>query len=131
MTFKGRRLLRLLRHPGDLLLFLRILLFAAAVPILFRLKMTAVQAVIEPREILPAPDRVDQIVRYTDLALHHGWPAVRRSCLVRGTTLYYFLRRAGLDVALWFGVGYVDGKLAGHCWLMKDGEPYLEGKDPQ
>src|SRR5262249_24965240 len=114
-------------------LFLRIILFAASVPLLYRLKMPAVHVVLEPRTAPPAPalDHVDAIVRYTDLALHFGWPVVRRSCLIRGTTLYYFLRRAGLDVALCFGVGYLNGALSGHCWLMKGGAPYLESSDPR
>lgn len=53
-------------------------------------------------------------------------PGIRRSCLTRGVTLYYFLTRAGVDVSLCFGVGTVEGVMGAHCWLVKDGEPYLE-----
>jgi hypothetical protein len=46
-------------------------------------------------------------------------------------THYYFLRRAGLDVELSFGMGKLDDQYAGHCWLVKDGEPFLEDSDPR
>ena len=35
-----------------------------------------------------------------------------------------------MDVTLCFGMGRVAGEFAGHCWLMKDGQPFLEAKDP-
>jgi hypothetical protein len=61
-------------------------------------------------------------------------PLVRRGCLTRGLTLYASLRRAGVDVQLTFGMGptgaAVDG-YDGHCWLVLDGEPYLEQRDPR
>jgi hypothetical protein len=66
-------------------------------------------------------------------ALRVGRPLVRRGCLTRGITLYYFLRRAGADVRLCFGLGAVDGGdgFDGHCWLVLAGEPYLEPRDPR
>jgi hypothetical protein len=65
--------------------------------------------------------------------LQAGRPLVRRGCLTRGVTLYYCLRRAGVDVGLTFGMGRVDGGdgFDGHCWLVKGGEPYLEARDPR
>ena len=61
-----------------------------------------------------------------------GRPLVRPGCLTRGITGYYILRRAGLDVALCFGVGLVPGtEVAGHCWLVLDGEPVLETAEPR
>jgi hypothetical protein len=44
-------------------------------------------------------------------------------------TLYYFLRRAGLDVVLCFGARWRDKQkeqLTGHCWLERGGKPFLE-----
>jgi hypothetical protein len=64
-------------------------------------------------------------------AIHAGWPAVRPGCLTRGVTLYVFLRRAGMDVALSFGMGKPGKEFAGHCWLVMDGEPILERRDPR
>jgi hypothetical protein len=56
---------------------------------------------------------------------------VRRGCLTRGLTRYYFLRRAGMDIALCFGMGRRNGEFMGHCWLVKDNEPFLEAEDPR
>lgn len=67
------------------------------------------------------------------LAPRIGRPLVRSGCLTRGVTLYWFLRRAGLEVELRFGLDPDDaGDLTdGHCWLTLDGEPYLEPRDPR
>jgi hypothetical protein len=47
-------------------------------------------------------------------------------------TLFWFLRRAGLDVELRFGLDPAPGaEVDGHCWLTLDGEPYLEKQDPR
>ena len=56
-------------------------------------------------------------------------PVVRSGCLTRGVTLYWLLRRAGVPVELCFGVGRPGEELAGHCWLTRDGRPYLEPAD--
>jgi hypothetical protein len=51
-------------------------------------------------------------------------------CLRRSLTRYYYLRRAGLPVAVQFGARFVRGKpdreIAGHAWLTLDGQPYFE-----
>jgi hypothetical protein len=79
----------------------------------------------------PQPDRIQKIAEYVGYAQRLGRPLVRPGCLTRELTLYYFLRRAGLDVELCFGMGYVSNEFAGHCWLVKDGEPFMEAKDPR
>ena len=125
--------LRQLHNLADLLLFLRLFFFAAAVPALMRLKLPRLETLLTPRQMPPAPEqaRVQKIINYTDTVLRVGKPLVRSRCLTRGLTLYYFLKRAGLQVSLWFGVASVEGQLAGHCWLVKDGEPFSEPKDPR
>jgi hypothetical protein len=40
------------------------------------------------------------------------------------------LRRAGVDVALCFGAGPYQGQFAAHCWLERNGAPFLEPADP-
>jgi Transglutaminase-like superfamily len=114
-------------------LFLRICAFASIVPYLLRLKITTVAKIIEPGEDRPAAadDRANRITKYIEIAMRHGKPAVRPGCLTRGTTRYYFLRRAGVDVTLCFGMGRRDQGFIGHCWLVKDREPYLEIEDPR
>lgn len=78
------------------------------------------------------PDQVTaQLGRWVDAIMRRGRPVIRPGCQTRGVTLYYALRREGLDVALCFGVGTVAGAVEGHCWIDLDGEPQLEPFDPR
>jgi len=120
------------RSIPDVFLFFHILFFAAAVPFLLRLKLSRVESLLEPRTSSPVDwDRVEQIAEYVEMAIRAGHPLVRPGCLTRGVTRYYFFRRNGLDVSLCFGMGQVKGVFAGHCWLIKDGVPFMEARDPR
>jgi hypothetical protein len=123
------------RTLSDYVLFVRVFLFAAAVPLLMRLKISKLGAVLEPGSDPRAvdPEQIRKISAYTQRAIWMGKPLVRPGCLTLGLTRYYFLRRAGLDLALLFGMGRIEeGKeVEGHCWLVRDGEPYLETVDPR
>jgi hypothetical protein len=126
---------RNLRIPAvsKLFLFLRVFLFAAAVPHLMRLKLAHLAAVLEPGwEPRPVdPDRAGEIAAYVETAIKRGRPLVRPGCLTLGITRYYFFRRAGMDVSLHFGMKRIGKEYVGHCWLVRDGEPYLEKQDPR
>jgi hypothetical protein len=117
-------------QANDVLLHLRITSFAAAVPILARLSLPRLARVLRPQHAPSVADtnQVDRIVALTEGAMRQRF--VRRSCLVRGLTLYYFLSRAGLDVSLCFGMGPIRDGMAGHCWLDRDGQPFMEKQDP-
>jgi len=120
------------RSIPDVLLFFQVLIFAAAVPFLLRLKLSRVKALLEPR--IPSSanrDRVEQITEYVEMAIRRGRPLVRPGCLTRGVTRYYFFRRDGMDVSLCFGMGQVKEEFVGHCWLVKDGVPFMETRDPR
>jgi hypothetical protein len=120
------------RSISDVFLFLQVLLFAAAVPFLLRLKLSRVQTLLEPR--IPSPanqERMEQITEYVERAIRAGRPLVRPGCLTRGVTRYFFFRRNGQDVSLCFGVGQDEEKFVGHCWLVKDGVPFMEPRDPR
>jgi Transglutaminase-like superfamily len=120
------------RCNRDVFLFLQILFFAAVVPILLRLKLWRVEALLEPKiQGMAERDRVEQIAAYVEIAIREGRPLVHPGCLTRGVTRYYFLRRDGLDVSLCFGVGRLQEEFVGHCWLVKDGVPFLETQDPR
>ncbi len=120
------------RSISNIFLFIQVLFFAAAVPFLLRLKLSRVQTLLEPRVLSSADlDRVEQITEYVEMAIRAGRPLVRPGCLTRGVTRYYFLRRNGLDVSLCFGMGQIKDEFVGHCWLVKDGVPYLEARDPR
>lgn len=121
---------------GDTVLFMQSFCFALAAPALMHLPLQRLDALLEltashrPRRASGDPDAVAATVLEM---LRAGWPLVRRGCLTRGLTLYYALRRAGVEVELEFGMGKVsrgDG-FDGHCWLVRDGNPYLEPRDPR
>jgi hypothetical protein len=122
-----------LDSPPDLLLILRILAYAALVPFRTRTKLTSWERFAGARRKgQPGVEYGGELktVEYVDAVLVAFQPVVRPGCLVRGITLYHFLREAGVDVSLSFGVGKVDGQFTGHCWLVKDGRPFLEPDQP-
>lgn len=124
-----------MRAVSNMFLFLRIFVFAAAVPYLMRLKVVRLAAVLERgSDPWPVnPNHIRKIDAYVEAAIELGKPLVRPGCLTLGLTRYYFFRRAGMDVSLHFGMGRIGGgsKYLGHCWLVRDGEPYLETRDPR
>ena len=130
--------LRQLRSLGLGWYPVRVACFAAAVPILMRLKLPVLHRLLERRIASAAGTEggsrgPGEILRCVESALALGTPLIRPGCLTRGLTLYYFLRRAGEDVTLRFGARWRNGEFieeAGHCWLEKDGEPFLESGNP-
>jgi Transglutaminase-like superfamily len=124
--------LRRVRSLSDLRLFVRVFFFAVSVPLLMRLPLPKLRAVLTAfGRPSSRPMPAARVIESVDAVLRAGRPLIRPGCLTRGLTFYYFLRRAGLAVSLRFGVGHVGHDLAGHCWLVKDGEPYLEVSDPR
>jgi|SRR5215213_6755288 len=122
------------RPLGGWLLPVRVLLFGLAVPFLVRRGPERMARLLEPGSppSRPADSRtVEALARRIDRWLRAGWPLVRRGCLTRGITQYRFLRRAGFDVSLRFGIGEVNGRFEGHCWLVRDSRPFLEKRDPR
>ncbi len=126
--------LTLLRGPRDWLKLAQVSLFATAVPLVVRLPLPRLARLLTraPRPRAPRPVEIERLERVTSLAPRICRPLVRGGCLTRGLTLFWFLRRAGVEVELRFGLDPSAGVPAdGHCWLTLDGEPYLEANDPQ
>jgi len=123
-----------LRSPRELALFVYVTAFASGVPVLMRLPLTRLDALLarppRRRRDPPPPIRVERLVALAALAPRFAQPLVRSGCLTRGVTLFWFLRRAGLEVELRFGLD-PSGDADGHCWLTLGGEPYLERTDPR
>jgi hypothetical protein len=116
----------------DTLLSARIIAVAALAPALLRLPLTRVEELLEPRRVRPGSRAdVHRVAEHVDRILAARPPLVRQGCLTRGLTMYYFLRRAGADVRLVFGIGRPAGALDGHCWIVLDDEPYRERRDPR
>ena len=130
----ARRLANLPRFNGlsDFLLFSRIFVFAAIVPLLMRLPLPRLPSLLRPRRVpaVAGQAKVQQIASYVDGAMQLGTPLIQHRCLTRGLTLFYFLSRAGLDVELCFGIGSKEDNYPGHCWLVRDAESFLEPQNP-
>ncbi|HEX6924462.1 MAG TPA: lasso peptide biosynthesis B2 protein [Longimicrobiaceae bacterium] len=116
------------------LLLARVFLVAMAAPALVRLPLSALERFLEPRRPPPPADAptVARVSACVERVLRGGGPWIRPGCLTRGVTRYYFLRRAGMELRLCFGATLTaGGRLSGHCWLERDGRPYLEEGDPR
>jgi hypothetical protein len=125
-----------LHGPREAVLFARLSAFATAVPVLLRLPVPSWAKLVTrpPRHRPVSETEVERLDRLIALAPRVGQPLVRTGCLTRGVTLYWFLRQAGLDVELRFGLAAPardETDTDGHCWLALDGEPFLEGVDPR
>lgn len=111
---------------------LRVVTVAMLMPLISRLSLSRQERLLEPRRAHPFdPAREAWIANEVDGLLAIGRPLVRPGCLTRGLTHYYFLRRAGVDVRLVYGISAREAEPEGHCWLVRDGEPYLERVDPR
>lgn len=121
-----------LRSPRELLLLIEVGTFAAAVPLLMRLPLPRVARLVTrpPRRRRPSDADVERLQRMIALAPRVARPLVKTGCLPRGLTLFWFLRRAGFDVELRFGLDPT-GASDGHCWLTLEGTPFLEKVDPR
>lgn len=116
---------------SDTLLLGRIVVFALLLPLALRRRdLTSLASFVEPRRSrgVASESLADKTLRYADAVCASR--LIRAECLVRGLTRYYFLRRAGVSLSLVFGMGTVEGRLIGHCWLVRDGRPFREPIDP-
>jgi Transglutaminase-like superfamily len=112
---------------------MRIFLYAIAVPVLTLAKPASWERFAgggRRGSETANPDAAERTADYVDAVLVTFSPLVRPGCLVRGLTMYHFLREAGVDVSLRFGVGRLGEDFTGHCWLVKDGAPFLETGQP-
>jgi hypothetical protein len=130
------RALRELHGAREVILFAQLSAFAGAVPVLMRLSVPRWARLVTrpPRTRAVSPAEIERLDRLIALAPRVGRPVVRAGCLTRGVTLFWYLRRAGLDVELRFGIEVArrsGGEADGHCWLALNGEPFLERVDPR
>lgn len=113
---------RYLRSPQDLTLLARIGLFALWIRAARGMALPRLLARVTPA----APRAADHFRAYQTLVFVKTLvPSPGR---VRSLTLYHFLRRAGLDAAVHFGVS---GDGGAECsWVTLHGRPILEHGDP-
>lgn len=116
---------------------IRVVLFGAVVPLLLRrAPLPRLAERLEPKKVSPPPsdpEAAEALVRRIDRLLWRAWPLVRRGCLVRGVTRYRFLRLAGFDAVLCFGMGRPEEASAvmGHCWIEQGGRALAEPRQPR
>lgn len=108
-------------------------LVAVSVPLLMRLPLARVAALLERLPIARrrAPARVARARDVVDALLGRVPLLARQPCQVRAITLYCVARRAGEPVELVFGAGWLGSRFVAHCWLTRDGAPFLEPRDPR
>lgn len=121
--------------PRDEALFVaRVGLVSALVPAgLAGSLRRAVDRTALPGSGLPVPEPARQ-VELVDRVLAVDRGPFRPNCVRRSLVLARYLRRAGQDPEICFGVkpeARPEGRFDGHAWLELDGEPLAEREDPR
>lgn len=120
--------------PSDLAVAVATAAVGVSVPVLLRLDLARLERLLRLRRARPAPppERIEHLVRLIDGTRSRARPMLRPGCLTRGLTRWAVLGWAGVPVDLVFGFGRPGtGPAAGHCWLERDGQPFLEPTDPR
>jgi hypothetical protein len=100
---------------------------ARLVPLPTMLRLAETRRRWSPATRLPA----EEIARRIDRVFHAGL-VTDGSCWKRSAVLRRYLLLNGIETDVVFGVRKEsESKLAGHAWLERDGEPFLEREPPQ
>lgn len=124
----------------DVLLFIRIVLLIAVLPLLIRLlTLPQLMNVLTRRSSRlrvhwNKEDYREKIVSFTDSILSRGFWIFRNTCLKRSLVLYHFLHPVVADISICFGVRLQkdfpgqdrEKGFEGHAWLLRNGEIFLE-----
>ncbi|MBE0428991.1 MAG: lasso peptide biosynthesis B2 protein [Thermoleophilia bacterium] len=131
------RMMRRLRNPSDLWLFLQIFLMLIFLPRRIRRQsLPDLLAGIDPGVAPGARDeaKLRKTAGFADSLLKYRPFQRYGKCLMRSLVLFRFLRLQGWPVEIHFGVRRTDGHRAditGHSWLVLDGAPFLEDEHQQ
>ena len=121
------------RHPGDIVMALRIGAFINAMP--RRLERYPLDALLKEVDLKKSGRSTRDVSRIS--RIRQAWLASplfrnRNTCYVRAFTLYRFLDAGSSSMAIHFGVepGVEEGdRLRGHAWVTLNGE-LLEAPEP-
>ena len=121
------------RDPGRVWLMSRMAVAYLAVSVLARLlPLPRAFALLSPRRGSRARDqrKVDSIVNALDTLLTARIPLIHPQCWRRAVVLQRFLRHAGIDTVIVFGVR-TDGTrtVEAHAWVERAGQPFAEAAD--
>jgi hypothetical protein len=124
-----RRLRSALTGPGDVWLALRMLSWAALLPLLKRFMPLPRLAHLmwAGRGGERSPKRERQVAALLTLIYRSGRSAPRDNCLERGLLSYRFLSEANADPRLVVGVAR-DDPADGHVWVVVDGQATRESE---
>ena len=111
--------------PGPLL-HAQAVAVALASPLIARLPPRRLERVLRIADGGGAPDTAAPAAAERALALTGR--VIRHTCYTRGITRYLLLRHGRSGLSLVFGLDALSRE--GHCWLLLDGRPYLEGDGP-
>lgn len=104
--------------------------FCRALPQKLSGNLTAALQQLTPPQQPEAHEGLNTLRKLADFAALLERNSPLGLCLRRSLTRYYFLRRAGLPVAVQFGAkfssGQPDRNVNGHAWLTLNGQPYFE-----
>ncbi len=124
----------------DAVLFMQMFSLVTVLPAMLKLlSIPRLMKLLTPRDMtIPLNHDTfevrDKIVKYADYILGRSFWIFKSTCLKRSLVLYHFLRRAGINVQICFGVRYKEDsprkgsskELEGHAWLLCMGEIFLE-----
>jgi len=130
-----RRLGRIVRRPGDVVLALRIGYFLLTVP--GALERTALPSLLERLGTSARPRArdvaagVERITRLRQACLRLPMFRARDTCYTRALSLYRFLDAGDNELRIHFGIepgAHPNDRLRGHAWVMVNQE-MVEGLD--
>jgi len=124
----------------DVVLFMQMFSLVTVLPSMLKLlSIPRLMKLLTPRLITNANNIETDIIRgkivtYADYILSGRFWLCKGTCLRRSLLLYHFLRRAGINVQICFGVRYkkdsihesLSKELEGHAWLLYRGQIFLE-----
>jgi hypothetical protein len=123
---RGARLREVLGSPAGLLLLVRLLAWAAALPILKRTRsVTRLVALMTPATSQRSNARIERNAITLSRWIYRA-PIVPDNCLERSLLAYRYLVRDKREHRLYLGIRADEGGYPGHAWLTVDGVPVHE-----
>ena len=117
-------------------LFIQIFILLTVLPLLIKLlSLPRLMKLLTPNDVKVLNNQdsksiKEKVVKYTGYILSRNFWIYKAICWKRALVLYHFLRKAGVNVQICFGVRLpnIEAKdeLEGHAWLIYNGEIFLE-----
>jgi hypothetical protein len=130
-----RKIGRLLSNPREAWLLMRMAWWVAVVSVVARFYSLprALQIVAGNKKQQPrANTNANDLARAIDRLLAIDFLIFTPVCWKRAAVLHRYLSRSGIPTRIIFGVrNESGGKVAGHAWLEREGNPILEATPPE